>query len=225
MSSSSNVINVELPTTPFRRASMAEHVSVLTDIYQEDVNLAVWHNTFPNDILSNIASIMLKKTHINIKTSVTPACVSEELVSCASVLKDQQALLKYIELLVEMFCTLFEVKQVGLRLAILDQAMCPKFHVDKVPCRLVTTFSGVGTQWLPHEKVNRTKLGSGSLGLVDEESGIMQHPSNIQHLVAGDVALLKGESWYNNENCGLVHRSPAVANNSQRLLLTLDFIN
>jgi hypothetical protein len=37
------------------------------------------------------------------------------------------------------------------------------------------------------------------------------------------VALLKGESWENNEGAGLVHRSPAVKSGQQRLLLTLDF--
>jgi hypothetical protein len=45
----------------------------------------------------------------------------------------------------------------------------------------------------------------------------------IQTLRAGDVALLKGESWENNEGAGLVHRSPAVKLGQQRLLLTLDF--
>ncbi|GAL13442.1 hypothetical protein JCM19233_4444 [Vibrio astriarenae] len=35
--------------------------------------------------------------------------------------------------------------------------------------------------------------------------------------------LLKGESWYNNENMGLVHRSPAVPDGECRLLLTMDF--
>jgi len=225
MSLSSNSHSIELSIPTIRRASIAENVSVLTDIYREDVNIAVWHNQLSNDIVSNITSIMLENTHLNIKTSVTPTCVSEELSACSSILKDKKALHEYIELLVEMFCTLFEINQVGLRLAILDQAMCPKFHVDNVPCRLVTTFSGVATQWLPHDCVDRTKLGAGSLGLSDEVSGIMQHPDNIQHLAVGDIALLKGEGWYNNENCGLVHRSPAVENNSRRLLLTLDFIN
>mgnify|MGYP000017639531 FL=1 len=225
MPQSSNAIEVEYPSICERRASKSEDISVLTDIYEEDVNIAVWHNQLANDVSNNIDTLMAEKSHLNMKISVTPNSVVEDLYDHSPQLLNQKPLCQYIELLVEMFCTLFELKQVGLRLAKLDNAMCPKFHVDKVPCRLVTTFSGVTTQWLPHECVDRTKLGAGSQNLSGETSGIMQHPNNIQHLVVGDVALLKGESWYNNESYGLVHRSPVVVNNEQRLLLTLDFLN
>ena len=74
--------------------------------------------------------------------------------------------------------------------------MCPKFHADKVPCRLVATFYGSATEWLPHSAVNRNKLRAGSIGLQDESSGIMPQSSDIQQLSSGDIALLKGESWH-----------------------------
>ncbi len=101
--------------------------------------------------------------------------------------------------------------------------MCPKFHVDRVPCRLVATYSGIATQWLPHHAVRRERLGVGSQGKTDEESVLYRNPNDIQQLKAGDIALLKGESWIGNEGAGLVHRSPNVTNESKRLLLTLDF--
>lgn len=125
--------------------------------------------------------------------------------------------------LVEMFCCLFDLEQVGLRLTILDRAMCPKFHVDRVPCRLVSTYSGIATEWLPHSDVDRSKLGQGSLGLSDENSDLYRNKSDINQLFCGDVGLLKGESWVNNEGGGLVHRSPQLINGKKRLLLTLDF--
>jgi len=101
--------------------------------------------------------------------------------------------------------------------------MCPKFHVDKVPCRLVTTYQGAATEWLPHQAVNREKLGAGSNGKADSESGLYKNQNDIQQLNCGEVALLKGESWQGNENAGLVHRSPSLAVDEHRLLLTLDF--
>ena len=124
--------------------------------------------------------------------------------------------------LVDMFCCLFDLGRVGLRLTVLDKAMCPKFHVDKVPCRLVTTYQGSATDWLPHNKVDRSKLGHGSEGKPDEQSGLFSKMDDIQHLTAGDVALLKGESWEGNEGAGLVHRSPSLSAGESRLLLTLD---
>ena len=69
-----------------------------------------------------------------------------------------------------MFCYLFDIKRVGLRLSTLDKAMCPKFHVDRVPCRLVTTYNGPVTQWLPNTKANRNKLGLVSAEKTNETS-------------------------------------------------------
>ena len=47
----------------------------------------------------------------------------------------------------------------------------------------------------------------------------------IQRLESGDVALLKGELWPDNEGLGLVHRSPNASDENKRLLLSLDVIN
>ena len=124
--------------------------------------------------------------------------------------------------LVEMYCYLFDLGKVGLRLTALDKAMCPRFHVDKVPCRLVTTYQGVATEWLPHNVVDRSKLGHGSEGKTDEQSGLFSKLGDVQQLTSGDVALLKGESWEGNEGAGLVHRSPSMSAGERRLLLTLD---
>ena len=101
--------------------------------------------------------------------------------------------------------------------------MCPRFHVDRVPCRLVTTYAGKATQWLAHDRVDRSKLGPGSEGKPDAESGLYTNVEDIQQLQQGDVALLKGECWEGNEGAGLVHRSPQLTAGTGRLLLTLDF--
>ena len=77
----------------------------------------------------------------------------------------------------------------GLRLTVLDRAMCPKFHVDNVPPSFDHNVSGVATEWLPHESVNREKLGVGSQGKPDHESGLYQNQGDIQQLNCGDVAL------------------------------------
>jgi hypothetical protein len=135
------------------------------------------------------------------------------------------ALVDDVNELIDMFCCLFELNQVGLRMTVLREAMCPKFHVDHVPCRLVTTYGGIGTQWLPNNSVNREKLGIGSAGLSDQESGLYGNESDIRQMASADVALLKGEGWQGNQNAGLVHRSPAIPSGESRLLLTLDFSN
>ena len=147
----------------------------------------------------------------------------QNLAKALPVLAHYPELSEDIGLLADMFSYLFELNAIGLRIATLTQPMCPKFHVDRVPCRLITTYVGPGSQWLPHHCTDRSKLGAGSAGLSDAESGLYPTKDAIQTLAAGDVALLKGESWDGNEGAGLVHRSPAVKSGQQRLLLTLDF--
>ena len=89
----------------------------------------------------------------------------------------------------------------------------------------MTTYDGMGTQWLPNCAVNRDKLGVGSAGLSDQESGLYGSESDIRQIAAADVALLKGEAWPGTQNAGLVHRSPTIPSGENRLLLTLDFTN
>jgi hypothetical protein len=103
--------------------------------------------------------------------------------------------------------------------------MCPRFHFDRIPCRLVTTYQGIATQWLNHAVVDRSKLGAGNQGKSDEQSGLFNNIEDINRLSEGDVALLKGENWDETQGAGLVHRSPPVSAGERRLLLTLDFIN
>ena len=218
-SAEANVNNMELN----RCASEGCNPEVLTDIYREETNIVIWQRELSDTLKNSVDSFLKSKPTFAATMTATPESVFE---SVSKSLNDtnQLELCENIAELVDMFCLLFELKQVGLRLAVLDGAMCPRFHVDKVPCRLLTTFQGIATEWLPNDSVNREKLGGGSSGELDEHSGLYENPHNIQRLSSGDVALLKGESWEGNENAGLVHRSPALTEGERRLLLTLDFV-
>jgi len=48
-------------------------------------------------------------------------------------------------------------------------------------------------------------------------------PANWKELTTADVALMKGDGWYNNAGNGFVHRSPAVPEGQRRLFMSLDF--
>jgi len=206
-----------------RESKQSHAVEDLADIYQDDINIAVWQRTLSPELLE-AAEYLLSSNHgFRFSASVTPEETLESLHKAMGAANEAQALAEDAAEIVGMFCCLFELKNVGLRLTTLDRAMCPKFHVDRVPCRLLTTYSGVATEWLSHQSVKREKLGVGSQGKNDEESGLYSDPNDIQQLNSGDVALLKGESWQGNEGGGLVHRSPSLNMEKKRLLLTLDF--
>ncbi|HAG41010.1 MULTISPECIES: DUF1826 domain-containing protein [unclassified Pseudoalteromonas] len=211
-----------------RKAAIDNDANVLPQIYNEDTNIVVWQRDL-EQVLTNAVKALISTNAIKpLELAVSPDDAFYKLITALKPNDNNRdetdALCKDIALLVEMFCCLFDLKHAGLRLKILDKPMCPRFHVDKIPCRLVTTYQCVATQWLNHSDVERSKLGTGNLGKPDEESGLFKSLNNINQLNQGDVALLKGEYWDENEGAGLVHRSPPVAANEQRLLLTLDFI-
>ncbi|WP_417879832.1 DUF1826 domain-containing protein [Vibrio sp.] len=198
--------------------------TILTDIYQPDSNIAIWQRTLPKQMRQDIEQMLYDDKPLALVQSLTPDNTADWIRTRLEDYACTQALSEDIALIVDMFCCLFDLKEVGLRLTRLDSPMCPKFHFDRVPCRLVTTYAGPATEWLDNKGIDRSKLGAGSLGQPDHLSGLYSNENSIKKVQAGDVALLKGSGWEGNEDNGLIHRSPAVEPNERRLLLTLDFI-
>ncbi|GAB3378478.1 DUF1826 domain-containing protein [Spongiibacter taiwanensis] len=205
-----------------RHAVFSHAAEGLADIYDVQVNLAVWRRSLSASVKKNGEALLTDPRFTGERVAL-PTSKLGELGEALPSLARFPHLKNDIQLLAEMFTTLFELKAIGLRLTPLTSSMCPRFHVDRVPCRLIATYAGGGSEWLPHHCIDRSKLGAGSQGLSDEDSGLFPEIASIQSLAAGDVALLKGEMWEGNEGAGLVHRSPAVAPGDKRLLLTLDF--
>lgn len=124
--------------------------------------------------------------------------------------------------LVELFSILADTERVGVRVGLTDRRMCPRFHVDRVTLRLVTTLAGPGTEFLDDLDVDRRYLGRGAACRPDDGSGLLRPGAVVHRARSRDVVLLKGEIWPDNEGRGAVHRSPAHAAGEWRLVVTLD---
>jgi len=207
-----------------RRPVEGSDPSIFTNIYQEESNIIVWQRDLTNELTAAVNTFLKSDAKKAVVLAVTPESTQRVLKDTFGDSAMVAALSEDIAVLVDMFCCLFDLESAGLRLTVLDRAMCPRFHVDRIPCRLVTTYQGIATEWLNHSVIDRSKLGAGNAGKSDEESGLFSQLDDIQRLTKGDVALLKGENWDENTGTGLVHRSPAVTEGENRLLLTLDFI-
>ena len=114
----------------------------------------------------------------------------------------------------ELLGALTECGQVGVRLETLNAPMCPRFHVDHIPCRMLITLSGEGTDWIPNNEVDWRVFDD--LGTAEPP---IQENKQIQRLNTGHWSLLKGGAWQNGFR-GVVHRSPHDV--GERLLLALD---
>ena len=216
---------VSLKSNQLWKGNDENHIDVLADIYQENTNIVVWKRSLTDKLLEASISILSTNSDLEISLVVSPQDTVSNLQARLDSSKMAMILIEDIHKLVNMFCDLFDLKRVGLRLTSLKHAMCPRFHVDNVPCRLITTYQGIATEWLSHGNADRSKLGVGNKGKPDSQSGIYQDETDIQQLSQGDVALLKGEAWVGNEGKGLIHRSPQLYDQSSRLILTIDFID
>lgn len=128
-----------------------------------------------------------------------------------------------LKFLVEVYGDLMGCPAVGLRLGVLCRAMCPRFHVDQTGIRLLCTYRGLGTEWLPDAYADRSKLGPRPSYICDENSGVITNPEGIQHVAPLAIALLKGSLWEGNAERGVIHRSPAVTPDVMpRVFMALD---
>ncbi|HEY7773979.1 MAG TPA: DUF1826 domain-containing protein [Marinagarivorans sp.] len=189
------------------------HPSTLADIYQPDVTIAIWQRELNNAIRCYANFLIAQSPYFQTRLILSPAAIVTELEKVLPPHLQRRAFVDDIFLLTDMFSCLFDLEAVGVRLAVLQKAMCPRFHTDKVPARLVTTYVGAGSQWLDNDCVMRS------------EGGRVEVPDHapVNNLQRGQVALLKGEGWEGNEGRGLVHRSPQASPDEPRLVLTLDF--
>lgn len=210
--------------TGYRRLASGSTPDIFTEIYEDSIHIAAWRRNLPDTLKNSLVAFVKANPAYRLSVALSPDNAYETLKNSmgASAVPE---LCEDIAALVDMFCVLFGLERAGVRLGVLKNAMCPRFHVDRIPCRLVTTYQGAATEWLPHELADRSKLGHASEGKPDHQSGLFQSIADVQQLNTGDVALLKGDLWEGNEGNGLVHRSPATAVNGGRLFLTIDFIN
>ena len=196
--------------------------SILTEIYQPKYNISIWQRRLPTGMIDAINDMLQTRKPLTLVKRVTPSNVEEYIRDKLTGATCADALSKDVAMIVDMFCCLFDVEEAGLRLTTLDSAMCPKFHVDQIPCRLVTTYTGAATQWLEKNDIERSKLGIA--GVVNNLPNMHNSDLAVKQMHSGDVALLKGSGWQGNESMGLVHRSPALMLDERRLLLTLDLV-
>lgn len=220
-----NVMENTMPSMQQRHSMVGGQSDIFSSIYQQDTHIVIWQRSLSTSLSQSAETILYTKPSLEISMVLSPRDAFETLQKALGPSQASAVLSRDIAQLVDMFCSLFEQKRAVIRLSALDRTMCPRFHVDWVPCRLITTYQGVATEWLPHNVADRSKLGTGNKGKPDELSGLFDSSSDIQQLNCGDIALLKGEIWENNEGAGLIHRSPQLSGGNRRLLLTIDFIN
>jgi hypothetical protein len=109
----------------------------------------------------------------------------------------------------KIFCDIQNSDSIGFWLG--SQRGCRRYHIDNVPLRMLITYAGKGTEWLPDEAADRCAFANG-----EPNEKIIKNPAAIQFMKKWDVAVFRGGAK------GLLHRTPDDALNSPSILMRLD---
>lgn len=124
-----------------------------------------------------------------------------------------------IELL-HLFRDITDEDNFRLLLTSVSHNMCTRFHANNNYLRLLCTYNGPGTLWLPNDNVDRIALNS--KGSNDQ---IVLDNTKIREAQPGSVLILKGSNYPNN-SMPVIHKSPEVKQGQKpRLLLKIDVVN
>ena len=189
-------------------SSCVQKTGRLNEIFDNNKNISIWKRKLSDELSSICKYFYEKNPDLAFSKIINIDSFKKNLNSEFETDKNISVLINDIYEVVKEFCNIFNTKKVWLRLDSIDKPMCPNFHTDDVKCRMVTTYLGPGTQWIPKHLIDKNMT-----------------KSDIMQLNVGDVALLKGEGWKGNEENGLIHRSPHLNTNYKRLYMTVDFVD
>ncbi|WP_417613366.1 DUF1826 domain-containing protein [Parasphingorhabdus sp.] len=187
-------------------ALIAENIGALDAIRDDQISIALWQREPVIDSasldLDGIADIRLTANIDELSDALNDALADAGYARSRSL----TALQNDIESLAHGFADIMKTDVVEIRLEHVTTNACKKFHADYVTARLITTYSGQGTQWLDGD--DGADCGCGE-------------PHHIQQMRAGDVALFKGRLW--SSDAPAIHRSPPIeGTGEERLMLVIN---
>lgn len=201
----------ELPTCAV--ATSSADPAVLTRIHQPEVNLAIWHRDLPPTLRSAALAPLMAAAPFTVIVVGAPEEIADRLAAALPSPVPADLLLDLADLAAVFMLLDRGRSRVRLRLEALVHDGCSRWHADAVGLRLLCTYRGAGTQWLP-------LLGGASAARsLNGETPALP----VGQLPIGAIAVLKGERYPDNAGNGCIHRSPPAGPGQRaRLLLCID---
>jgi len=198
----------------YANAVISEDDQVLQDIHLKSKNIAIYQRNIEslkkelNQIKDQSIECRASGTRDEI-LSILNDYFQSHLSNCSLLLEDVSGLLGLFE-------RITQTSSFRLLLKTVNTDMCRKFHTDINVLRLLCTYIGPGTHWLPDEIVNHRVLQARG-----DDQEIVMDEQQIQQVPMGDVVFLKG-ALYPDAN-PILHRSPPIEEKGKkRLLLRID---
>ncbi|MDD9950171.1 MAG: DUF1826 domain-containing protein [Zetaproteobacteria bacterium] len=189
----------------------------LTAIYQDFVSLCIWQPSRNKQLEQYAYELALGKFEFKQLVTIDSVSASLDLLPNG---EGKAEMKEWIADLVETFATLFGLEQVGLRIAGRETPMCPSFHVDHVPTRLIHPLCGEGCEWFADPLYFKADIPDETHLKSWVKEAQNSQREKINQAPVGSVVIMKGTRW--DKGCyPVIHRSPK--HDQPRLVMTLDF--
>lgn len=112
------------------------------------------------------------------------------------------------------FCDILSTNSIAFSLE--TSRSCKRYHIDNVPMRLLITYYGKGTEWVPRHACNYSAYYKG-----EKNEKIINNMQEVRYIKDWNIAIFKGQK-FNGKEKGILHRTPDDALNSTSLQMRLD---
>jgi len=172
-----------------------------------DMNLVSWHRVLPAGLEAQLEQWA---KDFPAKFDEVLSMPHGDLSECTHGLAEpaRSWLMSDVAALTARLAKLADARRLRVSLGAVRTDQCRKFHFDFVRYRMITTYVGPGTQWLPDEAVNREALEHPENCPCDANKEIVRDADAIRHAIPGEVVLMKGA--LHPHRLGAVHRSPPI---------------
>ena len=200
---------------------ISDSANILSEIYQVNASLACYCSP-ANWALSQAAKKFASQKHGEILRyqGAVNNDLSEHISAIFQTSTHGNLITNHAMLMLDMFVTLFEPKEIGIRILSCDHAHSPAFHQNQMSARMTSTIGGTGERWITHEDAEFLPMQPN-----DTRHQIKQpNQSIINHFCDGDIAVYKGSQWIDHEVHALITASPEFKGHDARLCIYIDFL-
>jgi hypothetical protein len=195
----------------------------IDNFYKDDSYLNILDREKPyksNDFFKNLIAEPFK-LNINIKK----ANVFEDIKYYLNkkLLKRVQDQIFYYKWIKDMseICILYSdiINKNSLNFSLKTSRGCKRYHIDNVPVRLLVTYYGKGTEWLPRDACNYSAYYNG-----ESNEKIIKIKNRSKFIKSWSIAVFKGQKFKEGTKA-ILHRTPNEALNNKSLLMCLDSVS
>ncbi|WP_394833431.1 DUF1826 domain-containing protein [Pendulispora rubella] len=191
----------------------------LDEILHTSINVAVWQRSLSGPLASWLQRVAGAQSFATQTVLDARAPRWEPLLAPLPESAQRAELHRDLRLLFERFVGLTNADAVRASFSVVTTNSCGKFHMDYVGLRLLCTYAGPGTEWVPEHAVNRAAMDQPWEDVTVINRAIVPDARRVRRTRPGHVLLLKGAKFPGNAALGAVHRSAPIEHQGARRIV------